>query len=205
MWLLKVTRALCVVIAFLLCGSAAESNTAVRGRVNANGRGGWARLPLALGALGGIIPEPGEPTLLEFHGANCEHCDAMLPLMDRVRKLFRVEFKRHMVWEGSTEYKFMSLLDRKTHCRGLPFFYNTVTKQAICGATTWPNFRNWAAGEVCQLFLPPSSSPAEMLDMKPRSLKKMGPVEKLKAKVKAAMGKEDKRSEVETYGSEDEP
>lgn len=48
--------------------------SAARGRVGANGRGGWARKPLAVGALGGT--EPGlEPYLLEFHGANCDHCE----------------------------------------------------------------------------------------------------------------------------------
>lgn len=42
------------------------------------GVSGWLRRPVAVGALSGIRFAQ-EPHLLEFHGANCDHCDVSRP------------------------------------------------------------------------------------------------------------------------------
>lgn len=68
------TRYLLLVIAYLL-GMAICCN-ASRGRIGLNGRGGWVRKPVAHGVFGGGIPSA-EPHLLEFHGANCDHCEVL--------------------------------------------------------------------------------------------------------------------------------
>lgn len=57
------------VVLVSVLGAAAE-----RGSLGLDGRGGWARRPLAMGMFGGFMPGS-EPALLEFHGANCDHCE----------------------------------------------------------------------------------------------------------------------------------
>lgn len=46
-------------------------------------------------------------------------------------------------------------------CGGFPFFYNTKSHQAICGATGMQNFRKWALGQECSMS---DDLPDELLD-----------------------------------------
>ncbi|CAM9838949.1 unnamed protein product [Phaeothamnion confervicola] len=111
----------------------------------------WARLAFNRG----IYPaDPNEPWLIEFTGYNCDHCDTMEPLVERLEKEFKVPVEQFIVWEGSSKFDLMQLLDT-VECRGLPFFYNRRSRQAICGATSWRNFRNWGLGKKCKVFAPP--------------------------------------------------
>ncbi|CAM9594824.1 unnamed protein product [Chrysoparadoxa australica] len=111
----------------------------------------WFKSPLAMT----MAPAGNESHLMEFHGYDCDHCEEMLPLMKRIEKELGVKFSRHLVWEGTNQFDLLQILDTDFGCGGLPFFYNRRTHQAICGATTYKNFRNWAMGRASQVFLPP--------------------------------------------------
>ncbi len=58
------------------------------------------------------------------------------------------------VWRDDKAAKLFRLWDGG-NCGGVPYFYNKKTKQWICGATTYPNLRDWAVGAHCENFLPP--------------------------------------------------
>ena len=133
-------------------------------------------------AMGGSPPAY-EPYLVEFHGPDCQHCEDMLPLMKKVEKQQKTKFRRYMVWEGTDEFDLLRILDSRTHCHGLPFFYNRRSHKAICGATTWENFREWAAGRDCKAFAPPAPEPEEPVEGAP---KKKGFMGKLKGKLNEA-------------------
>lgn len=60
------------ILAFLGCMASVVA--AARGNVGVDRRVGWMRKPLAVGSLSGFRFGP-EPYLLEFHGANCDHCE----------------------------------------------------------------------------------------------------------------------------------
>eukprot|EP00903_Cladosiphon_okamuranus_P013092 g12212.t1 len=145
------------------------------------GREGWTRIPMAVGALSGLRFIH-EPYLLEFHGAKCDHCEAMLPLFDRLFQETRLVVKRHLVWEDTANFRLMSVYDMKSQCKGLPFFYNRRTGQTICGATTWSNFRNWALDRECRTFKPPRVTQEQEEDAKPKKLEQDPLFARLKAK-----------------------
>ncbi|CAM9170743.1 unnamed protein product [Laminaria digitata] len=178
-----------------IVGCVASVVSAARGRTDVNGRAGWARKPLAVGALGGLRFGP-EPYLLEFHGANCDHCETMVPLMHKLFKIFRLNVKRHMVWEGTSNFRLMAAYDMETGCKGLPFFYNRRTNKTICGATTWTNFRNWALCRDCKAFLPPTLTPEQEEEAKPKKMKQDSILERMKAK---AQGRQKAKPKIDGY------
>lgn len=84
--------------------------------------------------------------LLEFYGAECPHCVAMKPM---VEKLIAegVPIEVYEVWHNETNAAKMDALDRGL-CGGVPFFYNTDSKKFICGGTDESTLRAWAKGEA---------------------------------------------------------
>ena len=101
--------------------------------------------------------QPADPTLaptplLMFTGDNCAHCDEMEPIIDRVERDLNVRVHRFNVWRDQINFKLFEKLDKNRKCGGLPYFYNTATKQGICGASTYGNFRLWARNRPCSFY-----------------------------------------------------
>jgi thiol-disulfide isomerase/thioredoxin len=86
--------------------------------------------------------------LLEFFGWNCIHCQNMEPLVAKLEKETGVKFQRYEVWkeENENNAKMMTEYD-KGGCGGVPFFFNTETKAAICGECSYEELKEWAAGK----------------------------------------------------------
>ena len=83
--------------------------------------------------------------LLEFYGAECPHCLRMMPIVDKlVAEGIKIEKKE--TWHNETHAKEMEKYDRG-FCGGVPFFFNTDSKEWICGGTDEKTLRAWAAGE----------------------------------------------------------
>ncbi len=83
--------------------------------------------------------------LLEFYGKECPHCVAMMPLVDKlVEEGFAIE--KFETWHDEKNAEKMLEYDRGL-CGGVPFFYNTDSKQFICGGTDEDTLRKWANGE----------------------------------------------------------
>ena len=85
--------------------------------------------------------------LLEFYGETCPHCLSMKPLVEKTEKDLGVEIKKFEVWNNEDNAAEMAKYD-KGLCGGVPFYYNTDSKQFICGATDEASFVSWAKGEA---------------------------------------------------------
>lgn len=70
---------------------------------------------------------------LEFYGEDCPHCVTMKPLVERLEKEIGVTVEKYEVWNNDDNAKKMAEIDRGL-CGGVPFFYNTDTKDFICGS-----------------------------------------------------------------------
>jgi hypothetical protein len=68
----------------------------------------------------------------------------MEPLIERLHRETPLRVKKMVVGSRrSQEHELYILVDADVACGGLPFFYNRKSQQAICGATTYKNFRAW--------------------------------------------------------------
>jgi len=106
----------------------------------------------------------GEPYLLEFHGTECDHCVDMLPLVHKIEKELGVTMLKLEVWHNPRNNRLLQKLDSSSVCGGVPFFYNRISRQFICGATTYKNLLSWAKSEGCASFLPPETAQGQEED-----------------------------------------
>lgn len=88
-----------------------------------------------------------QPYLLEFYGTECPHCIHMQPLIERLEKELGVTVERYEVWHNEENAKLLSQHDQGI-CGGVPFFMNTKTNQAICGAVSYEELKQWAEGTM---------------------------------------------------------
>ena len=84
--------------------------------------------------------------LLNFYGEECPHCKKMNALLSRLEKEENISVERIEVWNSDKNLKRMKEYDKKL-CGGVPFFYNTETKQWICGEAEYEELKNWALGK----------------------------------------------------------
>ncbi len=83
--------------------------------------------------------------LLDFYGAECPHCVAMMPIIDKlIAEGFEIE--KLETWHNDENAEKLQQYDRGL-CGGVPFFYNTDSKHWICGETDEATLRKWAKGE----------------------------------------------------------
>jgi hypothetical protein len=69
----------------------------------------------------------------------------MMPLVDKlIAEGAKIE--KFEVWHDEANAKKMEEYDRGL-CGGVPFFYNTDTKDYICGEADEKELRKWAKGE----------------------------------------------------------
>lgn len=81
--------------------------------------------------------------LLEFYGTECPHCEKMHVLVERLKKEEGIEIESLEVWHNKeNEKRFLEIDDG--FCGGVPFFYNTKTKEYICGEESYEGLKKWA-------------------------------------------------------------
>jgi hypothetical protein len=105
-----------------------------------------------------------------------------------------VTVHRFNVWRSQLSFKLFERLDSGRKCGGLPYFYNTRTKQGICGASTAGNFKLWASDKPCSFyFYDPGAADRALGDKAPekRNVGFLGRVasrmERVKKETKSAM------------------
>jgi len=88
--------------------------------------------------------------LIMFHGAECPHCRAMHPLVDRLEKEAGIVFERLEVWHNEKNADAMRsyrpLITAK--CGGqlrVPTFINVEANDAVCGEMTYEKLKEWAS------------------------------------------------------------
>ncbi len=84
--------------------------------------------------------------LLEFYGTECPHCVHMHKLVEKLEKEENLKVDTFEVWHNKENEKKLLEMDQDL-CGGVPFFYNTETKQFICGETDYATVKAWAKGE----------------------------------------------------------
>ena len=87
-----------------------------------------------------------DPTLIEFYGTECFHCNEMKPLIQRLEQELGKELTKFEVWHNQANLKKLQEFD-KGRCGGVPFFFNTKTGKFICGSTPYEKLKAWALGQ----------------------------------------------------------
>ncbi len=83
--------------------------------------------------------------LLEFFGQECEHCQKMEPLIERLKK-DGYQIETYETWHDA-ENKLKLWDYDKGFCGGVPFFYNTESNRWICGEADYDDLKAWADGK----------------------------------------------------------
>ncbi len=86
--------------------------------------------------------------LLFFSGKDCDHCDAMRPLIARLNYEQGVLPEEHEVWGNEANYRLMENYSRAMSCQGIPVFVNTKTGVVLCGEITYKQLVDWATGKI---------------------------------------------------------
>lgn len=83
--------------------------------------------------------------LLEFYGETCPHCLTMAPLVEKLKEEGH-EVEQYEVWNDEKNAEKMKEFDTGL-CGGVPFFFNSESKQFICGSTDYETLKAWAEGK----------------------------------------------------------
>jgi thiol-disulfide isomerase/thioredoxin len=85
------------------------------------------------------------PMLIEFYGQECGHCMTMMPLVEQIEKELGITIEKLETWHHPENAHKQEEYD-KGICGGVPFFFNTETKAAICGEADYETLKAWASG-----------------------------------------------------------
>lgn len=84
--------------------------------------------------------------LLEFYGETCPHCISMKPRVEQLETEMNLQVEKFEVWNNEENAEKMKEYDTGL-CGGVPFFFNTDSKQFICGGVDYETLKRWAQGE----------------------------------------------------------
>jgi len=104
--------------------------------------------------LAKLLPHEDSSYLIEFHSDNCDHCEQMEPVLQRLEDDLGTKIRRVNIFRRREFYGLMESMGHN-ECGGLPFYYNRRTGQAICGATSYKNLKRWGTGDLKTLFQDP--------------------------------------------------
>lgn len=92
-----------------------------------------------------LLPHKDESYLLEFHSDNCEFCDQMEPVLQRLEDDLSTKVRRINV---GLRRDFVSLLENIgfEEYGNFPFYFNRRTGQAIGGPTSYLNLKHLGVG-----------------------------------------------------------
>ena len=84
---------------------------------------------------------------LMFYTADCEHCEAMLPVINELLQENDIEFELVEVTpdDKATIARYDSY--EQGNCGGVPFFVHTETKRWLCGEVSKDELRTWALAQ----------------------------------------------------------
>lgn len=83
--------------------------------------------------------------LYEFYGEECPHCQRMLKITDKIMQDFpSIHIERKEIWHDKKNMALVKEYDVEDSCGGIPFYYDTETKQWLCGEVTYEELKDWA-------------------------------------------------------------
>ncbi len=87
--------------------------------------------------------------LIMFHGNECPHCQAMMPVVDKLKKEEGIALDKKEVWHNEKDADLMrsyrDIIEPK--CGGqlrTPTFINTETNDVVCGEVEYEKLKEWA-------------------------------------------------------------
>ncbi len=83
--------------------------------------------------------------LIEFYGLECSHCIKMAPLVSKLEEETGVKIEKFETWHNADNNEKREEYD-KGFCGGVPLFYNTETKDFICGEASYEELKKWVTG-----------------------------------------------------------
>jgi thiol-disulfide isomerase/thioredoxin len=81
--------------------------------------------------------------LLYFYGEECPDCIRMQARISRLEKEEGISLVPYEVWHNADNDELCMKYD-DGRCGGIPFFYNTQTKESLCGEVTYKELKDWA-------------------------------------------------------------
>lgn len=83
--------------------------------------------------------------LYEFYGQECPHCQKMQVLTTKLMEEHPdVHIERKEVWHNEENMKFIKECDKKDKCGGVPYYFNDVTGDWLCGEVSYKKLLKWA-------------------------------------------------------------
>ena len=76
-----------------------------------------------------------------FNSKNCEGCEAMNPLVEKLEQEQGLKVERLEVWYNNDNQK---LLSQYAVIAATPFFYNESTEKKILGECDYESLKSWA-------------------------------------------------------------
>lgn len=84
--------------------------------------------------------------LLFFTGKDCDHCELMRRLVDRLKEEFGILVEEKEVWQNESNYRLLENYTKENQCPGIPVFVNIKTGVVLCGEVSYNQLRDWAQG-----------------------------------------------------------
>src|SRR3989344_6726535 len=81
--------------------------------------------------------------LLFFYGEECSHCHKMLPLVQKLEKEAGINIEKLETWHDEKNQGKLRDCDKQL-CGGVPFFFNTESKNFLCGENSYEKLKEWA-------------------------------------------------------------
>jgi len=79
-----------------------------------------------------------------FYSANCDHCEAMLPIINELFQDEGIEITLSEVNQKDKQSIEMYEKYDQGKCGGVPFFVNAETGATLCGEVSKKELREWA-------------------------------------------------------------
>ena len=84
-----------------------------------------------------------------FYGTDCPHCDAMKPLIAKLAFETGIVLDERDVWKSQSHFRVYEnyqndVAKEDPECVGLPFFYDTKTKEYLCCEVSYRKLKAWA-------------------------------------------------------------
>lgn len=84
--------------------------------------------------------------LLFFSGTDCDHCEIMRRLIDRLNHEMDITVDEREVWNNESNYRLLENYTTGRECPGIPVFVNTKSNVVLCGEISYNQLKSWAMG-----------------------------------------------------------
>jgi len=86
--------------------------------------------------------------IIMFHGADCPHCRAMMPLVGKLEKEEKIKIEKKEVWHDEKNAEEMRshqevIIAACGGDLGVPCFLSKKKNKALCGEVSYKELREW--------------------------------------------------------------